>query len=243
MRECFIRRLAVLALLCAPVFVYAQEDPDPTKSKPAPSSMGAYRGQTGKVLRVVVTGNNQAGTVWGTDIYTDDSAISAAVVHAGLLKHGETGVVKIVVVEGQGSYTGQARNGVQSNNYNAWGGSYKFEGKAQIRVAKPMSPDNPMADPGYLTAYRGQHGKVLYIEVVGKKGGSVYGTGIYTDDSTIASAAIHQGILKEGEKKVLKVTILEGQNSYKGSTQNDITSSEYGSWSGSYKMEVVEKKK
>ena len=36
-----------------------------------------------------VTGSSQ-GTVWGTDLYTDDSSIPAAAVHAGVLKDGET---------------------------------------------------------------------------------------------------------------------------------------------------------
>jgi hypothetical protein len=41
------------------------------------------------------------GPLWGTDVYTGDSSIAAAAVHAGVLKPGETGIVKITVVAPQ----------------------------------------------------------------------------------------------------------------------------------------------
>ena len=43
-----------------------------------------------------VTGE-AAGPLWGTDVYTGDSAIAVAAVHAGLVKAGETAIVKITV--------------------------------------------------------------------------------------------------------------------------------------------------
>src|SRR5262249_41905552 len=38
------------------------------------------------------------GPLWGTDIYTSDSALAAVCVHVGLLRPGETGVVKVTMV-------------------------------------------------------------------------------------------------------------------------------------------------
>ena len=43
-----------------------------------------------------VTGE-AAGPLWGTDVYTGDSAIAVAAVHAGLVKAGESAIVKITV--------------------------------------------------------------------------------------------------------------------------------------------------
>jgi hypothetical protein len=52
----------------------------------------------GKTYHFRVTGSNQ-GPLWGTDIYTADSCLAAAAVHAGALKPGEEAVVRVSVVD------------------------------------------------------------------------------------------------------------------------------------------------
>jgi len=94
-------------------------------------------------------------------------------------------------------------------------------------------------DPGTPGALRGQNGKVFYFEVTGANGGTVWGTDVYTDDSPIATAAVHAGVLQVGQKAVVKVTILAGQGSYNGSTRNGVSTSDYGPWTGSYKVEAM----
>ena len=100
-----------------------------------------------------------------------------------------------------------------------------------------------LADPGTLTAYRGKNDEVFYFKVTGTINGSVYGSEVYTDDSTLATAAVHAGVLKDGEMGIVKVTIVEGQNSYEGTTENEVTSNGYGQWHGSYKVEAVKVEK
>jgi hypothetical protein len=95
------------------------------------------------------------------------------------------------------------------------------------------------ADPGTTGQLRAQVGKVFYFEVTGGNGGTVWGTDVYTDDSPIATAGVHAGVLLVGQKAVVKVTILAGQASYTGSTRNGVTTSEYGPWNGSYKVELA----
>ena len=68
------------------------------------------------------------GPLWGTDIYTSDSAISVAAVHAGLLKAGETAVLKITVEKPLAQYQGSVRNGVTSNGYGQYGSAYRLSG-------------------------------------------------------------------------------------------------------------------
>ena len=58
-----------------------------------------------------------SGQVWGTDIYTRDSIVGAAAVHMGLLKPGQTAVLRRVVEAARPSYPGSARNGVVSSDY------------------------------------------------------------------------------------------------------------------------------
>jgi hypothetical protein len=63
--------------------------------------------------------------------------------------------------------------------------------------------------------------------------GVIWGTDIYTDDSSICLAAQHAGVIGL-EGGVFFVTIEDGQDSYPSSTQNGITSSEWGIWSRSF---------
>jgi len=64
------------------------------------------------------------GSVWGTDIYTGDSALAAAAVHAGVLKPGETAVVRVRVMPPLAQYQGSIRNGVTSHAYGRFGTAY-----------------------------------------------------------------------------------------------------------------------
>jgi hypothetical protein len=100
-----------------------------------------------------------------------------------------------------------------------------------------------LADPGVLVGYRAKTDEVFYFKVVGSTDGEVWGTGVYTDDSPLATAAVHAGVLKKGETGIVKVTILAGEASYTGSTANEVTTSEYGQWEGSYKVEVLKAEK
>lgn len=190
-----------------------------------PGNLTSYRGQTGATLSFTVTGAT-SGSVWGSGPYTDDSSLAAAAVHAGVLQPGQTGTVQVVIEPGQQSYSGSTAYGVTSSNYGSWGGGYSFVG------ARPPMQGNP--DPGNLTSYRNQTGATLSFTVTGATNGSVWGTGVYTDDSSLATAAVHAGVLRPGETGTVQVTILPGQQSYPGTASNGVTSSNYGSWSGSY---------
>ena len=53
-------------------------------------------------------------TVWGTEIYTDDSSVCSAAVHAGLITLEDGGTVTIEMRPGEASYTSTAANGVTS---------------------------------------------------------------------------------------------------------------------------------
>lgn len=85
----------------------------------------------GEVFYVTVTGKIDGGTVWGSGIYTNDSNVETAAVHAGLVKVGEIKTVEITILPGQNSYVGTFKNGVESSDYREWEGSYKFSNDAQ----------------------------------------------------------------------------------------------------------------
>lgn len=74
-----------------------------------------------------VTGETE-GRVWGTDIYTSDSSLGVACVHAGLLQSGEMGVVKVTMVAPLSNFQGSTRNGVTSHPWTSgWPGAYQVE--------------------------------------------------------------------------------------------------------------------
>ncbi len=197
-----------------------------------------YEGQNGEVFYITVTGKIDGGTVWGSGIYTNDSDVETAAVHAGIVKVGETKTIKITILPGQSSYEGTIRNGVRTKEYEDWYGSFRF-----TDVPLPLTPQNPTGDLNIyeaddidLSEYRGLDGTELNVIVTGSLDGSVWGSGIYTDDSDISTAAVHAGLVKVGETKTVKITILPGQNSYVGTIKNGVESSDYGEWEGSYKF-------
>jgi hypothetical protein len=96
-------------------------------AKPDPGNMEAYRDKVGKSFFFEVTGSAD-GTIYGTDVYTSDSALAKAAVHAGVLKVGKKGIVKVTMVPVAPNYTGSSRNGVDSSDWpDPWFGAYKIE--------------------------------------------------------------------------------------------------------------------
>jgi Ca2+-binding EF-hand superfamily protein len=88
-----------------------------------PTTVNTLRAAVGEFFYFEVTGSDR-GTVWGTDVYTSDSPIAKAAVHAGLLEVGQTALIKVTILPGQDSYIGSERNGVTTSGYGKYGGSY-----------------------------------------------------------------------------------------------------------------------
>ena len=84
------------------------------------------------------------------------------------------------------------------------------------------------------TDKRGKIGEEYCYNIKGSNEGTVWGDGIYTDDSNIAKAAVLEGKCKIGEEKLICIRIIEGKSSYGSCSKNGISSSSYGYWDGSY---------
>ncbi len=206
---------------------------EPIPTLPDPGNMTNFRGQNGHVFKFLVQGAD-SGKFWGTEIYTDDSRLSLAAVHSGSLQVGEYGIVEVTVLPGQGQYLGSAQNGVASEDYGTWYGSYTLK-----RVSDETVIGIGEEDPGDLTGYRDRTGEVLRFSVTGSDSGSVWGTGVYTDDSTLAMVCVHAGLLGIGETGLIEVTLLPGLEKYEGSVRNGITSQSYDFWQWSYSVRRV----
>jgi hypothetical protein len=80
--------------------------------------------ETGKTYKFKCPAGGKEGNVWGTDIYTADSSICNAAVHAGKLTMDGGGSVTIELRPGESSYKGTIRNGIKTSDYGAYGRSF-----------------------------------------------------------------------------------------------------------------------
>jgi hypothetical protein len=95
-------------------------------SHPDPGTLTSFEAQQGKVLAFTVTGLAAGGTVWGTDVYTTDSRLAIAAVHAGVIKVGETGVVRVKIIPSPPSFAGSSRHGITTSPYGRYRAAYQI---------------------------------------------------------------------------------------------------------------------
>jgi hypothetical protein len=96
-------------------------------------------------------------------------------------------------------------------------------------------------DPGNLTEYTAADaGRAVLFDVVGRAEGSVWGTDVYTADSRLAAAAVHAGLVREGERGLVRVTVLDGDGrNFEGSTRHGVLTYDYGPYPLAYRLERV----
>lgn len=92
----------------------------------APANMLDLLEPPGSTFYFRVKGDDQ-GPLWGVDVYTGDSSLAVAAVHAGAVRLGETGVVKVTLVTPLQNYAGATRNGVTSHEFGRYGSAYRVE--------------------------------------------------------------------------------------------------------------------
>jgi hypothetical protein len=225
-----IRSLFLFLFFIVPAVITAQE----LVVANASTTASAYKEEVGKRFTFLIPGGLSIwGNPWGTDIYTHDCSIMSAAIHAGIITREQGGIVTIEIMPGQNSYTGSTRNGITSQNYGQWNGSFKF-----IRESRNDLPADIIyaSSETKLDSYRGSTGKRLkyYLAPGTTITGKVWGTGIYTDDSYLAAAAVHAGVITKEKGGIVTVEIKNGMPEYKGSEQNGIISENFGAWQGSY---------
>ncbi|MCA9668726.1 MAG: hypothetical protein KC503_24200 [Myxococcales bacterium] len=94
--------------------------------QPDPGYVRAKASDIGKSFLYLVVGSH-AGSLWGSGVYTTDSKLAKAAVHAGLVNVGQRAVVRVRIVPGQGQYVGSSANGVTSYGYGSWPVSFTLE--------------------------------------------------------------------------------------------------------------------
>ncbi len=95
----------------------------------------------------------------------------------------------------------------------------------------------PTQDPWSLNAGLQRDSMNMRFTIQCPAGGTprtVWGTTFYTDDSSICTAAVHRGAITLESGGPVTYEIAPAQDSYEGSTQNGITTVDYGPWGGTF---------
>ncbi len=181
-------------------------------------SAGAYRDAVGVPKTFVCPASDGSkANVYGTDIYTDSSPICAAAIHAGVLKPGAAGAVTLVMGSGAEAYKGSERNGVRALSYERWGHSYSFvkepvAGTITWRTVWKYLPKE-FAGPVELVCPPGDPAS-----------SPVWGTDVYTTESSLCVAAVHAGVIGAKEGGAITIVRAPGQGVYAGSDRNGVAS-------------------
>jgi len=177
------------------------------------------------VERSCVCPARPGGEVFGTGIYTADSSICAAALHAGAISP-SGGRVTLRGAGGCTSYSGSTAHGVTSRAWGAYGESFFFpsHGDGTCEAVGTMCPQTFEQVGPELPAV---------CRCAGGEGGAIYGTGVYTADSVICVAARHAGVVGASGGEVRLVPVA-GCHRYDGSTRNGITSRSWSAYERSF---------
>jgi hypothetical protein len=171
-----------------------------------------------------------SGSVWGSDVYTDDSAICRSALHAGAIGTGG-GIVWVREEGGRESYPAVTRNSVASSAWGQWTRSIAFR------------PADEAGDPAKMVQACPANAGGLDVGTVVRCGcsaeatasGAVWGDDSYTADSSICRAALHAGAVGTGGGAV-ELRVTAGLAGYRASTRNGVAAQSWGAFSKSFRF-------
>jgi len=190
------------------------------------SNARSYRGRS-EPITVVCPPGGRAQPVWGSDVYTDDSSVCTAAVHAGVITFATGGTIVIEMRPGRNGYPGNRRNGVASSPWEAWEASFTVSPYVEPPPPEPPRPPPPppligwdrtavgLAPNGRRFTFRCRPPAVP---------ATVRGTDTYAWDSSICTAAVHAGVITLAAGGTVTIEMRPGTERYAGSNRNGITS-------------------
>jgi hypothetical protein len=222
-----LRRVCTVAVLLAQAAVALAEQQTwlvPT----AGADAGFFREQVGRRLTFICAADvDWSQDIWGTDVYADFSPICTAAAHAGIFTPGRAAQVTIVLLGPAASFEGTQRNGVSSQSYGPWEGSFAFgcsgePGQIDWSTSYGLV-DEAFQEPVTVTCPPG--GNTL---------AEVWGTDVFTYDSAICVAAVHAGAITPAAGGTVTVTRVSKQDSYEATERNGVSSRAWPSseWGG-----------
>jgi hypothetical protein len=119
---------------------------------------------------------------------------------------------------------------------------YDLNGDGYITLAELVRSGqfiSNMPTPMVVAGLGSEIGTFYYFELTGTTQGNVWGDEVYSHDSLMAAAAVHAGVLKEGETAFVKVSVLPGEPQYYGSFSNGVTSQDRQADHKSIRIEAI----
>jgi hypothetical protein len=208
---------AVAAIVCsAPAIALAQQQHLLVANERTDAR--GFQGQEGRYMSFICpAGIGVAEEIWGTDVYLDDSAICTAAVHAGLFNPGTSRLVTILLGPGRESFTGTTRNGIRSQDYGPWNGTYRFtDGSVPGQIDWPTTFRNIPPDFGERMTFTCPPNGDLYYRI--------WGTDVYTYGSGICAAGAHAGVVSVSAGGTLTIEPAVPQPQFVASVRNGISS-------------------
>ena len=204
----------------------------PTSADPWTADAQAHRGRDGEQFDQDCPTGGEADTIWGVELYTDDSSVCTAAVHVGLITFDEGGTVTYEIAPGEARYETGIANGITSSSYGPWEGSFLFP---------DAPPGSGEFEPGVDSWAVTPQGRSLaegdtYELTCGPDGepGRIWGTSTYTADSSICTAAVHAGLITAEDGGTVAIEVVAGEDTYEGTEANGVISSAYGSFGLSF---------
>lgn len=206
------------------------------------SSATHLRAQIGQTFSFICPSGGSIGPVKGSVIYTDDSSICSAAVHAGKITATSGGAVTISILPGQPVYPGVAVNGVNSQNHMNGNGSFIFFDTEEFAQSVAEDIETARAEEGKPMKVYWRFDLREYLDPIylGEEftfncmpdnvvSDTVWGTDVYLGDSSVCYAAVHSGLINMEDGGEVTLRIGRGQASYRGSSRGGIRSEDYAS--------------
>ena len=189
----------------------------------------------GRTITLACSPGGTAHSVWGSDIYTADSSVCTAGVHSGLITFQQGGSVTIELRPGRAIYGTSERNGVTPSAYGAYGSSFVFKTPNTESALREADEETPVLWNTSAVMVGGDTGKTWKFKCPANgKEATVWGTDVYTIDSSICNAAVHAGKLTMETGGSVTIELRPGESSYKGSMRNGIKTNDYGAYGRSF---------
>ena len=183
-------------------------------------------------------------SVYGTDVYSSATPVCAAAMHAGMISP-RGGSVTVVVESGRPAYRGSKRNGITSQDWGAYRGSFRFEGPRVVEAAPDAAPAPVLVDAGCTFEGRQIHGEPGSIHRVSCPAGCkaeqpswpvTWGTDTYAGHSRVCVAAIHAGLSSNEQGGEFTLILAGKRPAFRGSKRNGVESGDYGEFDTSFQL-------
>ena len=195
----------------------------------------SLNGKDGETFTLACSPGGTPHSVWGSDIYTADSSICTAGVHSGLITYQQGGTVTIELRPGRTIYGCSERNGVTTSPYGSYQHSFVFKTPNTEAVVREAEDQTPVLWNTSASMVSVETGKTYKFKCPSNgKESAVWGTDIYTLDSSICSAAVHAGKVALASGGSVTIELRPGESSYKGTTRNGIKTNDYGQYGSSF---------